>query len=470
MKKTIALGLIGIMFLSTSVTPAIAGIQSDMENFFNGMGMSNNITQAGRYNTQAGGYVTGGGMFVRTPVRNYQLASITLPSIHFGCGGIDAYLGGFSFINVKQFTGMLRNIGNNALGYAFELALQTVSPDIKGVIDDLKAAANFINNANISSCHGVQRLAQGVKGLLDSSSASGCASAAVANGQAVDQQGGIEYCKSPIHRFGMMTTGLTAGQKHDQHVNKNLMWSGLMDQDANIPQPIGEMLMSLTGTFVNTVDKGGKAKAKWNPPTGITPKDFINGGTFDIYRCGLDYSDCMPPLVNNGKLARTRVKIKGLKPMVSAALDNIYSGLVNEKYRSTPFVLNPNSLKLIGISKLPILAMLAKAVAISPELGTEVRNEMVAPVAYGIATEYLSWAFNVASRAAISGFTNIDQAQATVFMNDVRSISQAFNVAAANVKMRKASEIIQRAKWLDSLLVANMTPHFQKVFNFERGS
>ncbi len=30
MKKTIALGLIGIMFLSTSVTPAIAGIQSDI--------------------------------------------------------------------------------------------------------------------------------------------------------------------------------------------------------------------------------------------------------------------------------------------------------------------------------------------------------------------------------------------------------------------------------------------------------
>jgi conjugative transfer pilus assembly protein TraH len=35
-------------------------------------------------------------------VKTIQLVSMTLPDINAGCGGIDAYLGSFSFINSEQ--------------------------------------------------------------------------------------------------------------------------------------------------------------------------------------------------------------------------------------------------------------------------------------------------------------------------------------------------------------------------------
>ena len=42
---------------------------------------------------------TGGSLMMRAPGRNYPLATVQLPSLRAGCGGIDIYGGAFSFIN-----------------------------------------------------------------------------------------------------------------------------------------------------------------------------------------------------------------------------------------------------------------------------------------------------------------------------------------------------------------------------------
>lgn len=56
---------------------------------------------------------------------------MTLPDINAGCGGIDAYLGSFSFINGEQLQRFVKQIMSNAAGYFFDLALQTTVPEIK---------------------------------------------------------------------------------------------------------------------------------------------------------------------------------------------------------------------------------------------------------------------------------------------------------------------------------------------------
>jgi conjugative transfer pilus assembly protein TraH len=58
-------------------------------------------------------------------VKTIQLVSMTLPDINAGCGGIDAYLGSFSFINSEQLQRFGKQIMSNAAGYFFDLALQT---------------------------------------------------------------------------------------------------------------------------------------------------------------------------------------------------------------------------------------------------------------------------------------------------------------------------------------------------------
>ncbi|MCZ0198736.1 conjugal transfer protein TraH [Escherichia coli] len=113
-----------------TVTPAAsADVNSDMNQFFNKLGFASNTTQPGVWQGQAAGYAYGGSLYARTQVKNVQLISMTLPDINAGCGGIDAYLGSFSFINSEQLQRFVKQIMSNAAGYFFDLALQTTVDD-----------------------------------------------------------------------------------------------------------------------------------------------------------------------------------------------------------------------------------------------------------------------------------------------------------------------------------------------------
>ncbi len=94
-----------------TVTPAAsADVNSDMNQFFNKLGFASNTTQPGVWQGQAAGYAYGGSLYARTQVKNIQLISMTLPDINAGCGGIDAYLGSFSFINGDQLQRFVKQI------------------------------------------------------------------------------------------------------------------------------------------------------------------------------------------------------------------------------------------------------------------------------------------------------------------------------------------------------------------------
>lgn len=144
-----------------TVTPAAsADVNSDMNQFFNKLGFASNTTQPGVWQGQAAGYAYGGSLYARTQVKNVQLISMTLPDINAGCGGIDAYLGSFSFINGEQLQRFVKQIMSNAAGYFFDLALQTTVPEIKTAKDFLQKMASDINSMNLSSC----QAAQGITG------------------------------------------------------------------------------------------------------------------------------------------------------------------------------------------------------------------------------------------------------------------------------------------------------------------
>ncbi|PSW88144.1 conjugal transfer protein TraH, partial [Photobacterium iliopiscarium] len=89
--------LLPLLIALTLSTPAIASIDSDLGQFFDGLNYNTTNPQA--YKGQAANYYTGGSAFIRTPVRQAQIANVSLPSINAGCGGIDLFAGGFSYIN-----------------------------------------------------------------------------------------------------------------------------------------------------------------------------------------------------------------------------------------------------------------------------------------------------------------------------------------------------------------------------------
>ncbi|MBA2611169.1 MAG: conjugal transfer protein TraH, partial [Bacteroidetes bacterium] len=150
-----------LVCLLLSTCPLYAGMQDNLEKAFGVLGMSNNVTTAGGYQDQTGGFYTGGSVFGRSKVNNAELFSLQMPHYRAGCGGIDLFMGGFSFINAQAFTQLLRNIGSNAGGYAFNLALATVTPQIKSVLDDLSAKVQAMTNQNINSCEAAATLVGG---------------------------------------------------------------------------------------------------------------------------------------------------------------------------------------------------------------------------------------------------------------------------------------------------------------------
>jgi len=140
--------------IATAVIAGMTGQASaiSMQELFDAVNAQSNTTNPAVLQGQTMNLYTGGSLFMRMPKKAYNLAAVTPPSWNAGCGGIDLFMGGFSFINKDQFVAMLRNIGWNALGYGFKLAIQNLCPTCDNVMQALQATAQQINRQNMDSC------------------------------------------------------------------------------------------------------------------------------------------------------------------------------------------------------------------------------------------------------------------------------------------------------------------------------
>lgn len=138
------------------VEPAAAqNIGAQMDSMFNTL--TSVVPPTGVETLRRGG-LYGGRLRVRARTMQAQFISATPPSFRAGCGGIDFFGGSFSFINLDQFTQLLRSIASAALGYAFMLALQNVCPICATTIAQLQRIIQELNQLNANSC----QLAQGL--------------------------------------------------------------------------------------------------------------------------------------------------------------------------------------------------------------------------------------------------------------------------------------------------------------------
>ncbi len=140
--------ILGISFNA----PSYADINGDLNSFFNSLGFDSSISTPSAYMGQEAGYYTGGSLFARSSVRDVQLMQLDMPSWRSGCGGIDIFAGGFSFIGKDQLVQLFKNIMNNATSYAFTLAMETATPQLTNVMKYLQNAVNEINKLNVNSC------------------------------------------------------------------------------------------------------------------------------------------------------------------------------------------------------------------------------------------------------------------------------------------------------------------------------
>ena len=121
-------------------------------------------TSPGSFEDQTRGYVTAGGMSGRVDVHDDYLMSLTLPKVKAGCGGIDMFLGGMSFLDPDYLVQKLETILQAAPAVAFQYLLETLDEKMGNIISKMEAATNYLNSIQVNDCRLANRMVQIAKG------------------------------------------------------------------------------------------------------------------------------------------------------------------------------------------------------------------------------------------------------------------------------------------------------------------
>jgi len=269
----------GIIYGSNSV--------SVPERLFHMTGADINVTQGNLlYQSQAAGYYTGGGgVVVRSPVKNAQLVGVHLPNLpNAGCGGIDIYTGGFSFISKDQLVDTLKAVSSNAAGYAFMLGIESVSPMAANVTRQLQSWANTVNGIGINSCETAAALVGSVWPANDMASQHICRTANTSNPLYGSYIEGRHQCNNQQNKKrnqGNQDKHFSLGTEY------NIAWEALMSQPffkSPENKQLAEMYMTLVGTFVVKEDSTPKFYfSKADDNEFLT--NLLEGGKITKYGC-----------------------------------------------------------------------------------------------------------------------------------------------------------------------------------------
>jgi len=283
-----------------------ASISDEIEEMFRKWGFKATANDPGAYIAQTRGFITGGSLNLRAGYEPIQLFSINPPRIKAGCGGLDLYFGGISFINKDEFLNLLKTIGQNALGYAFQMGLEAVCPTC---LEQLKSLLNRIQQWQkmmTDSCQAAKSIVNWAAGSIAESSIKSCEDRLIEEGEDPDEA--QRQCSS-----GSTTLQKIVQLKEEAFSQKavpraRVYGNAVMDalRGVSISDEDKEIVQSLVGTFVCKMGDKGELVCDYIAPT-ITLRDFLYGN-------------------KNARIIRARSVLDETKPEVEYVDYSIYPG------------------------------------------------------------------------------------------------------------------------------------------------
>lgn len=353
--------------------PANANVGAGMQNWFDSMGGFTNVTPPSSYKGQTMNGYSGGGIYQRVPVKNYQLVNMTPPSLNIGCGGIDLTAGSFSFINKAALTSMFQNIGTS-LSYAFLLSIKGSMPNMSSLFEYLQDAASKINSLNMNSCQMAEGIVAAGKSMLsDKKEQAASRSAGVFSGLSTDSFSSWDSSEAQKLAARLATEARDPSQAEILNPG-NVVWSalskikGLDDQDK-------EFIMSITGTIVVTPGDG-TSKAIWvyRAPTAVSIEDIIgykedgSNQPFKLYVCA-EKIKCL--LFSEGN-----VPAQTFMYLVSKKIDSLKNNLLARSQQTS------GDLQLVEMSSLPVWKMISVATNYNPGYVNEYKRAIAVDLAF----------------------------------------------------------------------------------------
>lgn len=363
------------------VQTAWAGFVKD---YFDATQAMSNVTEAGVREAGAVSTVTGGGFVYRTPRTDFVPFSVTPPSLKAGCGGIDLFLGAFSIPSREEFVSFLKSVGTALPGLAFQLALQTMAPDLNEQVGRYADLIRSYTNRYTDSC-------EAARALLDNTGATehltrvveGAKNALRSDGSVADQSeadrrvrdnGEKAIAASPIRK--------DSGGNVVDAPEINLTWAllsggklGAADFDS---VSLRETMMTLLGTTVFTQEgKGENAVLVAREIAGVDLLPVLfneTGKDTSLVKLTCDEAKrCLSP-------ERKPMYDTDLVAELKEAADHYLTAL---KSRDASLVTDDEMLFLASVSSVPLLRILNLAsVARYEGLAADIVNTYVEAAAY----------------------------------------------------------------------------------------
>ncbi len=116
------------------------------------------VDQPSYYKGQSRGYLSAGGYSARWRNSSDYLVSVTPPKLKSGCGGIDVFAGGMSFLNANYLVKQLQSILQNAPSVALDLALNVLCTQCAKSIKEFQSMMSRLNSLQLDSCKATQAI------------------------------------------------------------------------------------------------------------------------------------------------------------------------------------------------------------------------------------------------------------------------------------------------------------------------
>ena len=317
-----------IISLTLSFPSHAKNVGKDLIDFFQRAGMVSNNTAPQVYRDQSAGYYSGGNIVTRNSVRNAQLATIQMPGFRAGCGGIDMWMGGMSHIKASQLIDALRTVGTNMGSYAFMLGVQTVSPMVYNLMNELNAIATKINQTNINSCEMAATALGGIWPKTDQSSKHLCSMMGANLGYFSDHAASRQGCGAGGERENVLNQKNNNPAYKDMLVGEfNLAWKVIISNHFLSSDPeLARLFMTLVGSII-VRKKGDENYQAVNLPGHADREDvlsgLLNGGSTPIYKCDKE-DKCLYPTISSITLHDNQALLTKTHQVLESLINKIY--------------------------------------------------------------------------------------------------------------------------------------------------
>ena len=446
-------------------TNAFANVSGDLDNFFSNLGFDGNISSGTAYTSQAAGYYSAGSVFLRDRVKNIQIFHLDAPTIRSGCGGIDLFGGGFSFVNAEELTKFFQKIISNSAGYALNLALATEVPEIQHVLAYIQQIAQQVNQANLNSCDMAEDLVGGLWNRTRASQQHVCQDIGSQNNVFADWAAARQGCSTGTD-FPQQISDASKDPRFQGSVviNKNLVWStirqnGFLSDDTELE--LAEFFMSLSGTII--YDANGNTTILY-PLAGNRDliKALLYGGQAQIYICDPDQEkQCLNPSLNDIKIDEA----SSLNRKVKDKINDLVIAVQNNNSE-----ISPEQKGFLSAVNIPIF----KFITVSLSLGRGVQALDLTSysdlIAKDILEQYMHEILQVVEQSITTGTDYTPEIKKQLEDQIQASLVNVENIkTGSHADLQDAMKLIESVRVLEAEVTTNMSNQLKDNLNFNGG-